>query len=163
MRPTKTSRMHRSNKLMDWMSIYDSSLLVSLGPIREDDIGTKWSLLVWQVQCSYLHIISQSQYFQHWSCSPYKFKKSQSTSFHSHINLGWLGNLRFNYSINLWRRCLATCCLSCSTNAITARFAIACCKKHPFSTNTKAMLMWAQTHKALVVFVLSSTTVTEVN
>ena len=102
MRPTKTSCMHRSNKLMDWMSIYDSSLLVSLGPIREDDIGTKWSLLVWQVRCSYLHIISQSQDFQYWSCSPYKFQKAWSTSFHSHMNLEWLCNIRFDYWKNFW-------------------------------------------------------------
>ena len=53
---------------------------------------------VWQVLCSHLHITSQSQDFQHWSCSPYKFQKTWSASFHSHINLRWLGNLRFDYS-----------------------------------------------------------------
>ena len=30
---------------MDWISTYDSSSLVSLGPICEDDNGTKWWLL----------------------------------------------------------------------------------------------------------------------
>ena len=87
------SFIHRSHKLMDWISTYDSSSLVSLGPIHEDDNGTKWWLL-------HLHIISQSQDFQHWSCSPYKFQKTWWRSFLSHINLGWLCNLRFDYSKN---------------------------------------------------------------
>ena len=39
------SCIHRSSKLMDWISTYDSSSLVSLGPICEDDNGTKWWLL----------------------------------------------------------------------------------------------------------------------
>ena len=51
----------------------------------------------WQAQCPHLHIISQSQDFQHWSCCPYKFQKTWSTSFRFHINLGWLCNLRFDY------------------------------------------------------------------
>ena len=45
MRIHKTSCIHRSHKLMDWISTYDLSSLVSLGPIREDDNGTKWWLL----------------------------------------------------------------------------------------------------------------------
>ena len=53
---------------------------------------------VWQVECPQDHIISQSQDFQHWSCSLYKFQKTWSASFHTHINLGWLCNLRFDYS-----------------------------------------------------------------
>ena len=52
----------------------------------------------WRVQCPHLHIISQSQDFQHWSCPPYKFQKTWSASFHSHKNLGWLCNLGFDYS-----------------------------------------------------------------
>ena len=93
---------------------------------------------VWQIQCTLFHFISQSQDFQHWSCSPYKFQKTWSTSFHYHINLGWLCNLRFDYSKNnLWRLCLVTYHFNYSTNAISGRFAIVCCKKHPFSTNTK--------------------------
>ena len=51
---------------------------------------------VWQVQCPHLHIISQPQDFQHWSHSPYKFQKTFSTSFYSHINLGWLCILIFD-------------------------------------------------------------------
>ena len=31
---------------------------------------------VWHVQCPHLHIISRSQYFQHWSCLSYKFQKT---------------------------------------------------------------------------------------
>ena len=36
--------IHRLHNLMDLTSTYDSSWLVSLGQIREDDNGTKWSL-----------------------------------------------------------------------------------------------------------------------
>ena len=53
---------------------------------------------VWQVQCQHLPIISQSQDIQHWACSPYKFRKTWSASFHSHLNLGRLFNLKFDYS-----------------------------------------------------------------
>ena len=53
---------------------------------------------VWQVQFLHLHIISHSQDFQQWACSPYKFRKTWSASFHSHINQEWLFNLKFDYS-----------------------------------------------------------------
>ena len=52
---------------------------------------------------------------------------------------------------------------NCSTNAIIGRFAIACCKKHRFSTNTKIILIGTQIHKVLVVFLLSPTTVRKLN
>ena len=52
---------------------------------------------------------------------------------------------------------------NCSTNAITKRFAIACCKKHLFSTNTKIMLMGTQIFKVPAVFVLPSITVIKIN
>ena len=59
---------------------------------------------------------------------------------------------------------MATCCFGyTSANAITGGFAIECCKKHLFSTNTKIMLMGTQIHKVLVSFVLSSATVRKVN
>ena len=113
---------------------------------------------VWQVQCPHLHIISQSRDFQHWSCSPYKFQKTWSTSFHSHINLWWLCNLRFDSSKTFGGFAWPHVVLTCSTNAITG-------STISFSTNTKIMLMGTQTffHKILVFFVLSSTTVREVN
>ena len=38
------SYIHRSHKLMDRISTYDSSSLVSSGLIRNDDNGTKWWL-----------------------------------------------------------------------------------------------------------------------
>ena len=43
-----------------------------------------------------LRLISQD--FEYWSCSLWKFQKAGSTLFHSHINLAWLCNLRFDYS-----------------------------------------------------------------
>ena len=52
----------------------------------------------WQLNKMMTNIISQSDYFQHWSCCRYKFQKTWSTSFHSHINLAWYCNLRFDYS-----------------------------------------------------------------
>ena len=51
----------------------------------------------------------------------------------------------------------------CSTNAIIGRFAIACCKKYPFNTNIKIILMGTQIHKVLVVFVLPFATVSKLN
>ena len=92
------SCIHRSSKVMDWISTYDSSSLVSVGPICEDDNGLNGDYSVWQVQCPHFHIISQSPDFQYWSCFRYKFEKTWSTSFHSHISLGWLCNLRFDCS-----------------------------------------------------------------
>ena len=111
-----------------------------------------------QVQCPYLHVIFQSQDFQHGLCSPYKFQKTWSTSFHSHINLWWLCNLRFDSSKTFGGFAWPHVVLTCSTNAITG-------STISFSTNTKIMLMGTQTffHKILVFFVLSSTTVREVN
>ena len=133
--------------------MYDSSSFVSLWPIRDDDNGIKWWLL---------HVA-----FQHWSCFPHKFKKTWSTSFRSHIDLAWLCNLRFDYWKTFggyaWLHQCHQLIYYCSTKAITERFAIACCKQHPFSTNTKIMLMGMQIHKFLEVFVLSSTTVRKVN
>ena len=78
-------------------------------------------------------------------------------------NLGWLFVYKIWLFKDLWRLHFATCRFNCSTNVITGIFSIACCKKHPFSTNTKIILMGTQIHKVLVVFVLPSTTVREVN
>ena len=64
---------------------------------------------------------------------------------------------------DLWRLRLATCRFNSSTNAIAGIFAIAYSEKHPFNTSTKIMLMGTQIYKVLVLFVLSSTTVREVN
>ena len=58
------SFIHRSHELMDSISPYDSSSLVSLGPVREDDNGIKWCLLH-VTGTVHLHIISQSQDFLH--------------------------------------------------------------------------------------------------
>ena len=84
---------------MDWIPTYVSSLLVSLGPICEDDNGTKW----WE-----LHVTgTASRPSYHFSVSGLSTlnmlflqipKNLINTSFHSHINLGWLCNLRFDYS-----------------------------------------------------------------
>ena len=91
--PTHQNELYTEvTKLTDWISTYDSSSLVSLGPIRENDNRTKWWLL------RVTGRVSQSQDFQHWSCSLYKFQKTWLASFHTHINLGWLSNLRFDYS-----------------------------------------------------------------
>ena len=78
-------------------------------------------------------------------------------------NLGWLFVYKIWLFKYLWRLRFATCRFNCSTNVITGIFSIACCKKHPFSTNTKIILMGTQIHKVLVVFVLPSTTVREAN
>ena len=112
-----------------------------------------------QVQFPQFHIISQ--YFQHWSCSPYKFQKTWSTSFHSHINLAW--RCKIWLFKELWKASLGCMSFNCSNNAVTGRFAITCYKKHPFSTNTKIILMGTQIHKVLVVFVLSSAIVRKLN
>ena len=53
------SCIHRPHKLIDRISTYDSSSLVSLEPVREDGNGTKC------VTGPLLHMISQSQDFQH--------------------------------------------------------------------------------------------------
>ena len=92
------SCIHRSQKLMDCISTYDSPSLVSLGPVHEDVNATKWQLLRLTGTVSLLHIISQSQDFQHWLFSPYKLQKIWLASIHSCINLGRLCNLRLDYS-----------------------------------------------------------------
>ena len=92
------SCIHRSDKLMDWISTYDSSSLVSLGPISQDDNGTKrWLLRITGT------VFPPSYHFSIsiWTLIILSFqipKKTWLTSFHSHINLGWLCNLRFDYS-----------------------------------------------------------------
>ena len=113
---------------------------------------------VWQVQCLYFHIITQSKDFHHWSCSPYKFQKTWSTTFHSHIYLGWLCNLRFDYSKTFGDFAWLHVILTASPNATLGT-------TNSFSANAKIMLTETQTfvHKILVVFVLSSTTVREEN
>ena len=61
-------------------------------------IETNRAYSVWQVQSLHRDIISKSQNFWHWSYSSYKFEKPWSASYHSHINLAWLCNLRLDYS-----------------------------------------------------------------
>ena len=55
---------------------------------------------------------------------------------------------------DLWRLCLTTCHLT-APPIPSQRFAIACCKKHSFSTNTKINLVVTQIYKVLVVFLLT--------
>ena len=84
------SCIHRSHKLTDWISTY--------GSIHEDNTGTKWWLLLLTAT------VSPPSY--HFSISRFstliilslQIPKTWSTSFHSHINLGLLCNLRFDYS-----------------------------------------------------------------
>ena len=148
---------------MDWISIYDSSSLVKLGPVRKDDNGTNWWLLRVAGAVSppsyYFSISRFSTLIMLYLQILKNFIDILSLSHKSRMALKsktWLFK-------DLWRLRLATCLFNCSTNATTGRFSIACCKKHPFSTNTKIMLMETQIRKVLVVFVLSSTTVGEVN
>ena len=96
------SCIHRSHKLMDWISTYDSSLLVSLGPFLEDDNGSTWCDMVWLLCVT--GTVSPPSY--HFSISRFstlimvslQLPKNWSTSFHSDIYLRWLCNPRFDYS-----------------------------------------------------------------
>ena len=151
---------------ISWLTKYQHMIylcLLAYDQLVRMTMGPNGDYFVWQVKCPHLHIISQSQDFQQWSCSVYKFRKTWLTSFHSHINLAWICNIRLDYSKTFWRLRLTTCRFNCFTSAITGRFAIVYFKKHTFSTNTKIMLMETQIHKVLVVLVLSSTTIREVN
>ena len=147
---------------MDWISTYDSSSLVRLGPICEDDNGTKWWLLRVTGTVSPPSYHFSISNFQHWLCFLQIPKNLIHIILFSHKSRLALLSKIWSFK-ELWRLPLATCCFNCSTNAITGRFTTACSKKHPFSTNTKIMLMGTQIHKVLVVFVLSSTIVREVN
>ena len=144
-----------------WIYAYDSSSLVSLWPVHEDDSGTKWWLL-----CVPGAICPPSYHFSRFSSLimfSLQIPKNLMTSFHSQVNLAWIYNLTFDA---LWwplEAPLGCMSFNCSINAITGKFATACCKKHPFSTNTKINLMGSQIHKVLVNFVLSSTTVRKLN
>ena len=98
--PTHQNELHTQVTWMnmDWTSTYDSSFLVSLWLMPKDDNGLEWWLLRVKSTVSppsYHFSISQ---FSTLIISPYKFQKTWSTSFHSNINLGWLFNLRFDYS-----------------------------------------------------------------
>ena len=149
---------------MDWISTYDSSSRVSLGTIREDDNRTKWWLLcVTDTMYSFSFHFSISRFSTLIMLSLQIPKNLIDIISLSH-NLGWLFVYKIWLFKYLWRLRFATCRFNCSTNVITGiLFSIACFKKHPFSTNTKIIFMGTQIHKVLVVFVLSSTTVREVN
>ena len=145
---------------MDWISTYDSSLLVCLGPIHKDNNGTKW----WRLRIT--GAVSPPWY--HFSASRFStlimlslqtpknliniisFSHESKTALQSKI---WLVK-------HVWRLRLATCCFNCSSSiySITG-------STNSFSTNTKIMLMETQKffHKVLVIFVLFFTTVREVN
>ena len=149
---------------MDWIPIYDSSSLDSLELICGDDNGTKWWIL------RVTGTVSPPSY--HFSISRFSTLIILSIQIPKNlidiISFSHKSRMALQSKIwlfkELWRLLLSTHHFNCSTNAITGRFAIVCCKNiHPFSTDTKIILMGTQIHKALVVFVLSSTTVREVN
>ena len=142
---------------MDWISTYDSSSLVRLGPICEDDNGTKWWLLRVTGTVSPPSYHFSISNFQHWLCSLQIPKNLIHIILFSHKSRLALLSKIWSFK-DLWRLPLATCRFNCSTNAITG-------STNSFSTNTKIMLMGKQKffHKVVVVFVLSSTTVREVN
>ena len=134
-----------------------------LWPFYEDTVKPNGDYSVWQLQCLHYHIISQSQDFQHWSCSPYKFHKTWSTSFHSHVDLAWLCNLRFDYSKKAfegfaWLH-IVWLLHQCHHREICNSWL----QKSPIQHYTKIMLMRPQVCNVLVVFVLCSTTVRKVN
>ena len=152
------SCIHRSHKLMDWISTYDSSSLISLEPIREDDNETKWWLL------RVIGTISTPSY--HFSISKFSTLIMLSLQIPKNvidiISLSHKSRMALWSKIwlfkDLWRIRLARCRFNCSTSAITG-------STNSFSTNTKIMLMGTQTflHKVLVVFPPSPKTVREVN
>ena len=80
---------------------YDQFLRITLE--RNDDFS------MCQIQYLHLHIVSQD-FSKHRSCSTYALQKIWSTSFHSHINLVWPCNLRFDYP--LWSFHLTKCRLT---------------------------------------------------
>ena len=141
---------------MDWISTYDLSSLVSLGPIPEDDNATKWWLL------RVTGAVSQSSY--HFLISRF----STLIMLFLEIQKNLIDNISFSHKSRmiLWSKTwlfkdlsrlrLATCHFNCSTDSIIGSV-------NSFCTNTKIMLMRTKIHKVLVVLVLSSTTVREVN
>ena len=84
---------------MDWTSINNSSFLVSLWIIHKDDNGLEWWLLRLTGTVSPPSYHFSTSWFSTLISSPYKFQKTWWTSSHSHINIGWLCNLRFDYSM----------------------------------------------------------------
>ena len=152
-----------SHKLMDWILTHDSSLLASLGIIREGGNEFKWWIL------RVTGTVAQCWY--HFSISRFSTLILLSLQIPKNLIdfISFLLKSMMALKSKIWlfkdlcRFCLATCRFYCSTNVITGRFTIGCYKKHSFSTNTKIMLMGTQIHKVLVSFVLSSATVRKVN
>ena len=128
------------------------SSLVSLWPILEDDNGTKWWLL--RVPCT---VSPPSCHFSRFS-TLIMLSLQIPKNFIDIISFSCKSNLALYSKIwlfkDLWRLCLTTCHLT-APPIPSQRFAIACCKKHSFSTNTKINLVVTQIYKVLVVFLLT--------
>ena len=152
------SRTHRSHKLMDWISTYDSSSLVGFRQVCKVGNGTKWWLFL------VTEAVSSPSY--HFPISRFSTRNMLSLQFpkilidiisfwHNSRMALWFRIWLFK---DIWRLGLATCLSNCSTNAITG-------SNNSFRTNTKIMVVGTQMvfHKVLVLSVLFYTTVREAN
>ena len=83
---------------MDWISTYDSSSVVSLELVFKDDNGTKlWLLPATAIVSSPSHHFSISRSSTLIMLS-WQIPKNMTDIIYSHMNIGWLCNLRFDYS-----------------------------------------------------------------